>query len=207
MARVAVVDYGLGNLRSAMNALSCFGQELAIAETGDALADADIIVLPGVGSFDAGMRGLRSRGHDVALTRQVLGDGVRYVGICLGMQFLFAGSEEGREPGLGWFGGTMRRFPSGPGAPKVPHMGWDEVEMRAGSRMFAGIEPPADFYFVHSYYAPCEGDAGRYAAATARHGFDFVAAVERDNIFAVQFHPEKSQLAGLKLLETLLVSP
>lgn len=190
-----------------MNALACLGHELSVAETGAALGDAEVIVLPGVGSFDAGMRGLRARGHDEALERRVRHDGVRYVGICLGMQFLFAGSEEGREPGLGWVEGAVRRFPSGAGAPKVPHMGWDEVSIRPGSRMFAAIEPPADFYFVHSYYAPREGEADRIAAATARHGLEFVAAVERDNVFAVQFHPEKSQLAGLKLLETLLAAP
>lgn len=201
---VAVVDYGLGNLRSALNALSCFNIDLRIAETGDALPGADIIVVPGVGSFDRGMAGLRERGHTEALEHAVRGEGVRYFGICLGMQFLFEGSEEGGEPGLGWLDGRVRRFPDGAEAPKVPNIGWNEIVPTPGKLLFSELAPPYDFYFVHSYYVPLEVIPSDCVAATAHHGLDYAAAIETGNIFAVQFHPEKSQLAGMKLLETVL---
>ncbi|MGE4552955.1 MAG: imidazole glycerol phosphate synthase subunit HisH [Desulfovibrionaceae bacterium] len=203
MKTVAIVDYGLANIRSVVNALSCFEVEVRVADRGAELAGADAIVLPGVGSFDAGMRGLRERGHDEALTRLVREQGVPFLGICLGLQFLFESSEEGEAPGLGWFAGRLRRFPSGPGALKVPHVGWSDVEV-ADAPLFRGLVPPHTFYFVHSYYLPREGEAAAAAAATCDYGLTFVAAVERDNIAATQFHPEKSQLAGLKLLENFL---
>lgn len=201
---VAVVDYGLGNLRSAVNALSCFDIDITIAEVGDALTGADIVVVPGVGSFDRGMAGLRERGHIEALQRVIREDGARYFGICLGMQFLFEGSEEGSEPGLGWLSGRVRGFPRGPGNPKVPNIGWNEVEPMPDTLLFSDLAPPHDFYFVHSYYAPRETNPPGCIAAIARHGLSYAAAIETDNIFAVQFHPEKSQLAGMKLLETVL---
>lgn len=202
MRRVAIVDYGLGNIRSVVNALSCFDIDVTVAERGSGLADADCVVLPGVGSFDAGMRGLRERGHDEALGRHVRDGGRHFLGICLGLQFLLAGSEEGSETGLGWIDGKVQQF-RGPDL-KVPHMGWAEIDVAAGSRLFAALEPPLDFYFVHSYHVPAEGEAARHATATGSHGGPFVAAIERENICAVQFHPEKSQLAGMKLLETFL---
>lgn len=202
--RVAVVDYGLGNLRSAVNALTCFGLDLTVAETGAELAGADIIVVPGVGSFDSGMRGLRERGHVDALNQLVQKDGVRYLGICLGMQFLFETSQEGSETGLGWLPGEVQLFSADAGAPKVPNIGWNEVAPVEGKRLFSDLEPPYEFYFVHSYFVPLNDNITDNVAATAHHGHDYAAAIERDNLFAVQFHPEKSQLAGMKLLETVL---
>lgn len=199
---VSVVDYGLANIRSVVNALECFGVDVRVAETGADLAGADRIVLPGVGSFDAGMKGLRSRGHDEALERLVRDQGTPFLGICLGMQFLFEGSEEGAEPGLGWISGTVRRF-SGKGL-KVPHMGWSEVDLPRPTRLFAALAPPLDFYFVHSYYVPAEGRAAETSAALCDYGTAFAAALEDGPVHAVQFHPEKSQLAGMKLLETFL---
>ena len=204
---MAVVDYGLANIRSVVNALSCFDADVEVAETGDALARADRIVLPGVGSFDAGMQGLRARGHEAAMTRRVLEDGVPFLGICLGLQFLLDQSEEGSERGLGWFSGNVQRFPEGNGHPKVPHIGWDSVEKAGEGRLLQALELPADFYFVHSYFVPRAEDAGRAATGVCGHGTPFVASLERDNISAVQFHPEKSQLAGMKLLETFVTGP
>lgn len=204
MTRVAVVDYGLANIQSAVNALKCFDLSLTVAASGEELMEAERIVLPGVGSFDAGIRGLRARGHIEALETLVQGNGVPYLGICLGMQFLFEGSDEGGEAGLAWISGRVRRFPMGPGAPKVPHMGWSEVRKARESLLFAELAPPLDFYFAHSYYVPLEGEAEGCAAATCDYGLTYAAAVEKDNLFAVQFHPEKSQLAGLKLIETFL---
>lgn len=201
--RVAVVDYGLANIRSVVNAISCFDVDVAVVDAGAKLADADFIVLPGVGSFDAGMRGLAERGHVEALRSRVLEAGVPYLGICLGMQFLFDGSAEGSNAGLGWFAGRVERFPSGSGQPKVPHIGWNEVEIAPQSALLADLESPTDFYFVHSYYAPLTV-AGSAAVGTCDYGVRFCAALERDNIAAVQFHPEKSQLGGMKLFETFL---
>jgi imidazole glycerol-phosphate synthase subunit HisH len=201
--RVTVVDYGLANIRSVVNALNCFEADVTVAENGAALANAELIVLPGVGSFDAGMRGLSERGHVEALQRRVIEAGVPYLGICLGMQFLFDGSAEGSAKGLGWMSGRIERFPAGPDQPKVPHVGWNEVEIVPSSKLMAALVSPADFYFVHSYYAPLAAANG-VASGICDYGVRFCAALERDNIAAVQFHPEKSQLGGMKLLETFL---
>jgi glutamine amidotransferase len=200
---VAVVDYGLANIRSVVNALDCFEVEVTVAETGAALVDAGRIVLPGVGSFDAGMHGLIERGHVEALRRRVLEGGVPYLGICLGMQFLFEASAEGSAAGLGWLEGRIERFPSGPDRPKVPHIGWNDVDIAPASVLMAKLESPIDFYFVHSYYAPLSATQS-IATGICDYGIRFCAALERDNIAAVQFHPEKSQLGGMKLLETFL---
>jgi glutamine amidotransferase len=200
---VAVVDYGLANIQSVVNALECFTPNIRIAARGEDLLGAGKIVLPGVGHFDEGMRGLRARGHVDALTSLVRQGRTPLLGICLGLQFLFDGSEEGTETGLGWVAGRVTRLKDGPGV-KIPHMGWSEIECPRSSRLLGGIAPPIEFYFVHSYCAPNTGDAAAIASAVCLYGMPFVAALERDNIFATQFHPEKSQLAGMKLLETFL---
>jgi glutamine amidotransferase len=202
--RVAIVDYGLGNLRSAFNAFRCFDVDLKVVDSGAGLDDAHAIVVPGVGSFDSGMRGLRERGHYDALQRRVVGAGVPFLGICLGMQFLFEGSAEGNEPGLGWMRGRVARFPEGDNFPKVPHIGWTDVRFPRPTRLFDGLESPSDFYFVHSFYIPLETDGADCVAGIAEYGFEFAAAVERDNVAACQFHPEKSQLAGLKAIENFI---
>lgn len=204
MKRIAIVDYGLGNLRSAYNAFKCFEVDLSVVDSGAGLADAHAIVVPGVGSFDAGMRGLRARGQVDALQRRVVEGGVAFFGICLGMQFVFESSEEGTEPGLGWMKGRVSRFPDGDNFPKVPHIGWSDVRIPKPSRLLAGLESPSDFYFVHSYYVPLAQDGAAHAIGIADYGFEFAAAVERDNIGACQFHPEKSQLAGLKMIENFI---
>jgi glutamine amidotransferase len=197
---IAVVDYGLANIQSVVNALECFTPNVRVAACGDDLVGAGKIVLPGVGHFDEGMRGLHARGHVEALTAAVHKGQTPLLGICLGLQFLFEGSDEGSESGLGWISGRVTRLRSGPGV-KIPHMGWSEIESARPSRLLAGITPPAEFYFVHSYAVENTGAAATVASAVCRYGMSFVAALERDNIFATQFHPEKSQLAGMKLLE------
>jgi len=200
---VAVVDYGLANIQSVVNALECFTPNIRIAANGSDLIGATKIVLPGVGHFDEGMRGLRNRGHVEVLDALVRQEGIPLLGICLGLQFLFEGSEEGTEAGLGWIAGRIVRLKEGPGV-KVPHMGWSEVECPRPSRLFADIKAPIEFYFVHSFCAPNTAENARLASAVCCHGMSFVAALECDNIFATQFHPEKSQLAGMKLLETFV---
>ena len=202
MKSVAIVDYGLANIRSVVNAFSCFDADIKVAAHPDDLSDAAAIVLPGVGSFDAGMRGLHQRGHVEALDRHVRSGGRPFLGICLGMQFLLEGSEEGQEPGLGWLRGRCRRFRGS--NLKVPHIGWNEVKVADAQSLFRGMETALDFYFAHSYYAPAEDDLEHVGTASCDYGGTFVAALSSENIHAVQFHPEKSQLAGMKLIETFL---
>ena len=203
MPVVAVVDYGLTNLRSVINALNCFTERVEVAEKGEDLDAAEVIVLPGVGNFGAGMRALRERDFVPWLERLVIDRGKPFLGICLGLQFLFEESEEGTGAGLGWLPGKVRRFREDDGL-KVPHMGWSETVPLGGEGLFAGFDEAMDFYYVHGYYVPFDGAAKDHAAATCEYGKTFVAAVEKDNIRATQFHPEKSQLAGMKLLETFL---
>ena len=202
MKRVAVIDYGLANVRSVVNALSCFEVDVRLVESGSDLTEADSIVLPGVGSFTAGMRGLRERGHVDALEENVRERGAPFLGICLGMQFLLEGSEEGDEPGLGWVPGSCRRFDAN--RAKVPHMGWNEVTVVDESALFVGFGNSADFYFVHGYFVPCGEAAGDVATGLCTHGEEFVASLACENIHGVQFHPEKSQSAGIKLINNFL---
>jgi glutamine amidotransferase len=150
------------------------------------------------------MRGLRERGHEAGLREAVLKRGIPYFGICLGMQFLLQGSEEGNEPGLSFFPGVCGKFPEGAGQPKVPHIGWHDLVLNGNSRLFAGMVEAPDVYFVHSYFVPAEGETKDTATAFCDYGLRFVAALERGNIFACQFHPEKSQTAGMKMIENFL---
>ncbi len=203
MTRITIIDYGLANIRSVVNAFEYLGASVELAADGAAVEGAERIVLPGVGSFDAGMRGLRERGFVEPLGRRVLGDRLPFLGVCLGMQFLLDSSEEGDEPGLGWIKGMVRRFPGGRNFPKVPHIGWNDVSLPRPSRMFAGMDG-GDFYFVHSFYVAMEGEAAACASAVCDYGGPFVAALERDNIMACQFHPEKSQMAGAKLVQNFV---
>ena len=204
MSLVTIVDYGLANIRSVANAFEALGADVAVAQTGSELADAERIVLPGVGSFDAGMLALRERGHEEALGRRVLEAGVPTLGICLGLQFLFNGSDEGVEAGLGWLPVRIRRFASGSGCPKVPHMGWNETAIKTGSGLFEGFDKTVDFYYLHSYYAPIEEMDSDIVIGTCGYGIKFAAALSYNNIHAMQFHPEKSQVAGMKALNNFL---
>ena len=204
MKKVAIVDYGLANIRSVQNALSCFQVDVSVARTGGELIGSDAIVLPGVGSYDAGMKGVRSHGHEDALNEMVVRGNTPFLGICLGLQFLFESSSEGTQPGLGWLPGKLELFPSGNGAPKVPHMGWSDVEILKPDGLFRGLNPPHTFYFVHSYHLPMNSEAESFASAVCDYGKSFVAAVETNNIYAAQFHPEKSQLTGMKMISNFL---
>lgn len=195
---IAVIDYGAGNLRSVMHALNHLRVDgLRLAHTPDDLRGADKIILPGVGAFGAGMQQLHQQGL-VEPLREAVAAGVPYLGICLGMQFLFDSSDEmGDHAGLGILRGKVTRFPQTLPL-KVPHMGWNQLTVREDARLFADMTDAAHFYFVHSYY--CVPDDPADVAATADYGMAFCAAVQRDNIYGVQFHPEKSQRAGLRLL-------
>jgi glutamine amidotransferase len=196
---ITVIDYGAGNLRSVENALLYLGVSHRITSQKTEVAGATAILLPGVGHFGQMMRSLQALDLGPVL-RKAIGDGVPYLGICLGMQALFERSEEASEyEGLGIFPGTIRRFPAGL---KVPHMGWNRLEITPSSRLFEGISAAPFVYFAHSYYLPAEGGNGSNSlpAAMCDYGQPFVAAIERENIFGVQFHPEKSGETGLQVV-------
>jgi len=193
---IAVIDYGRGNLGSVENALGRLGMRAVVTQDPRVLEDARALVLPGDGAFHDAMGNLQSLGLLEPL-KAALDEGRPFLGICLGYQLLFTESEEfGQGKGLDVIPGTVRRFPGGL---KVPHMGWNTVEHRGDLRIFDGIPSGAHFYFVHSYY-PSATDPS-LPAATCTYGVTFPAAVGRGTLFATQFHPEKSQRWGLKLLE------
>ena len=196
--RVTVIDYKAGNLTSVLKTLGHLGAEIAVTD-GDlsVVESAERIVLPGVGHFAA-----TRRLDDTGLTpsiRDAIAGGIPFLGICVGMQWLYAGSTEAPDqPGLAHFPETCSRFADG--GQKVPHVGWNSLEVRNGSRLLAGVEPGEYVYFTHSYKAPVTGDA----AASADYIEPFAAAVERGNVMGVQFHPEKSGATGLKILRNFL---
>jgi len=198
---ITIVDYGLGNLSSIKNMLRRLGHHTQISSDQEIIGAADKLILPGVGAFDNGMRNIRSKGLEEVLRRKALGEQVPILGICLGMQLLFEGSEEGTEKGLGWIKGRAVRFKFDPehGALKVPHMGWNLVTPRGDSPLVQGFLPDMRFYFVHSYHVICDDPSD--VLLTADYGLKVVAAVRRGNIMGTQFHPEKSHKYGMILLQ------
>jgi glutamine amidotransferase len=200
-AGVAVIDSGSGNLRSVERALTAAGGRVQVTADPEVVAKAERIFVPGQGAFGDCVSVLQERGLDQAI-REVVASGRSYFGICLGLQILFEDSEESPgSRGLGLLQGQVKRF--SPEVGKVPHMGWNSVRpTREGLAMLAGIPADTYFYFTHSYYAAPAID--RDVALECDYGGAFVAAIEHENIFACQFHPEKSQGAGLKLLNNFL---
>lgn len=201
--KVALIDYGAGNLRSVANALRALEVEPIIVASPDALADATHLVLPGVGSFGDCMANLASRDLLTAI-RDWVAAGKPYLGICLGYQILFDGSEE--TPGIAGLGivpGQVKRFQQMPGL-KIPHMGWNSVvPRRPESGNWAGLGTEPYFYYVHSYF-PVPNDDAVIAAETSYGNDSFAAAIELPNLLACQFHPEKSQDAGIRLIRNFL---
>ncbi len=194
---ITIVDYGMGNLGSIRNMFKRIGVAAEVSGRVEDLARASKILLPGVGAFDSAMQRIHDSGLREVLDEKALRERVPTLGICLGMQLLTRGSEEGLLPGLGWIGATTRRFPAIAGL-KVPHMGWNLVTPAAPSALTAGMPDESRFYFVHSYYV--QVDDARDAVLKAHYGVDFDAAVAHDNIFGAQFHPEKSHRFGMQLL-------
>jgi glutamine amidotransferase len=200
---IAIIDHGHANIRSVDNMLRYLGERPVVVHTPSELRGCDKIILPGIGAFDAVRRRLAETGFDQAVTEFALGARKPILGICVGMQVMTEGSEEGREPGFGWFSGRCTRFTAPPGETlRVPHMGWDVVERNPTSHLFAKLPAHARFYFVHSYRLGKTKPSD--AAATSEYGGRFVAAVERDNIFATQFHPEKSHRFGMALYQAFI---
>jgi len=192
---LALVDYGMGNLGSVDKAFRYVGCQVQTTSDPTVLKEAAGVVLPGVGAFDDCMRALRDR-RLLDPLREVVHQGKPFLGICLGLQVLFEGSEEGSERGLGVIPGRVVRFKHDL---KIPHIGWNQVQIKRTAPYLDGIADGSWFYFVHSYYV--EPVDENVVATTTEYGYDFCSAIHRNNIFACQFHPEKSQAAGLRLLD------
>ncbi|HCB76091.1 MAG TPA: imidazole glycerol phosphate synthase subunit HisH [Sphingomonas bacterium] len=198
---ISIIDYGLGNIGAFLNMYKRMNVPAKAVRTADELADATRIILPGVGAFDHAMDLLERSGMRPLLEEKVIGDKVPVVGICVGMQILADTSEEGRGRGLGWVPGTVRHFRSMPTPADLPlpHMGWNDVAPTNDGGLFKGLEQDARFYFLHSFYYEPADPAD--SAASASYGASFACAVRRDNVWGVQFHPEKSHHFGAMLLK------
>jgi glutamine amidotransferase len=196
---IVVVDYGMGNVGSIANMLRKVGAEAVISADHVVIESAGKLILPGVGAFDQGMQNLTDRGLIPLLGRKVLEEGTPVLGVCLGMQLLARGSEEGRCPGLGWLDAVAVRFrpTAGDTRLKVPHMGWNTIMVQRPHPLLSGLEQGARFYFVHSYHVVCQDPS--VVLSRTGYGVDFVSAVARDNIVGVQFHPEKSHRFGMQV--------
>jgi glutamine amidotransferase len=195
---IAIIDYGMGNLRSVQKALEHVGHAATITNDAAVLADADRLILPGVGAFRDAIAALRER-RLIEPIRAAIEGGKPFLGVCLGLQLLFDTSyEDGVYEGLGIVPGNVVRFDL-PAEYKVPHMGWNQIDVRQRAPIFAGIEAGDYFYFVHSYYVAPRDEA--LVALETNYARPFCSGIWRDNLFAVQFHPEKSQRAGLRLLK------
>jgi len=202
--RVVLLDYGLGNLRSVQKAFEYLGAKVLLTDDPRRVAQADRLVLPGVGAFAAGVAGLHQRGL-IAPIREGVRAGVPLLGICLGMQLLFEESEEvsagfSPQPGLGLLAGRVVRLAAGQW--RVPHVGWNQVQPVGSPALLRGIAPGAYAYFVHSYV--CQPADPNVVQAVTDYGGDFASVVGRGNLWGVQFHPEKSQQIGLRLLQNFL---
>ncbi|MBI2885684.1 MAG: imidazole glycerol phosphate synthase subunit HisH [Chloroflexi bacterium] len=196
---IAIIDYGAGNIRNVLRALTYLGHEASITADRAQIQRARAVVLPGVGAAGDTVRALRDRGLD-DLVRRTIEEDRPFLGVCIGLQVLFDTTEEGGfQPCLGILPGAVKRLPAGL---KVPHMGWNQVQQRAESPVFLNLPDGANFYFVHSYYV--EPAQRELVAAETSYGVDFCCAVARGNLFATQFHPEKSGPLGLRVYDNFL---
>jgi glutamine amidotransferase len=197
---ITIIDYGVGNLASIKNMLRKAGFESKLASDEDSVGMADKIILPGIGAFDHCMQEFNASGLRSLVTKKVIEDKTPLLGICVGLQMLMENSEEGTEPGLGWIAGKTLKFKREQlGDLKIPHMGWTNVQIARETVLTKdmGVEPR--FYFVHSYHVQPTDQSDQIL--TASYGYEFTAAVNRGNIYGVQFHPEKSHKYGMKILE------
>lgn len=198
---IGIIDYDAGNLRSVSKALEALGETPVITRDRKLLLKADKVILPGVGSFGDAMGKLNQYGLTEVI-QEIAASGKPFLGICLGLQLLFESSEESSGvKGLGLLKGQILRIPEAPGL-KIPHMGWNSLNIAEGARLFNGIENGAYVYFVHSYY--CKAEDESIVAASAEYSAHIHASVEQDNIFACQFHPEKSSSVGLQILKNFI---
>lgn len=198
---IAMIDYDAGNIKSVQKALLKLGQEVEITSDAGKILSAERIILPGVGAFGDAMKNLRARGLDKVIYRAVE-EKIPFLGICLGLQLLFERSDEAPgEEGLGILKGEILRIPAGEGL-KIPHMGWNSLHFMHEGRLFQNIKEESYVYFVHSYYLKAKEED--IVKASTEYGVQIHASVEKDNVFACQFHPEKSGEVGLQILENFL---
>ena len=198
----AIIDYDAGNIKSVENALRFLGHDVVVTADPEVILQADHVILPGVGAFGDAMQRLRGRGLEDTI-REVVERGTPFLGICLGLQLLFEESEESPGVrGLALLPGRIRRIPDGEGR-KVPQIGWNDISFPRESRLFKGLPQGSFVYFVHSFYLEA-GDRSD-VAATTEYGVSIDTAVEHGNLFACQFHPEKSEAAGMKILQNFLM--
>ncbi len=197
----AIIDYDAGNLRSVAKALEALGADSEVTRDRERILKADRVILPGVGSFGDAMEKLNQYGLTDVI-REAVDSGKPFLGICLGLQLLFESSVESPgTPGLGILPGEILRIPDCPGL-KIPHMGWNSLSIKPGAKLFQGVENGAYVYFVHSYY--CKARDESIVAASTEYSTHIHASVEKDNVFACQFHPEKSSGVGLRILKNFL---
>jgi imidazole glycerol-phosphate synthase subunit HisH len=198
---IRIVDYGVGNIQAFVTMFNRLGLPAERAHTPADLADATRLILPGVGAFDHAMQLLNQSGMRKPLESMVLGQQVPVLGVCVGMQMLASGSDEGELPGLNWVPGRVRAFPNTPEAAQLPmpHMGWNDLQVKPGAKLFSRFEPQPRFYFLHSYYFACDDKA--HVVATSTYGLQFDCVVSKGHIHGVQCHPEKSHHFGVQLLK------
>ena len=198
---ITIIDYGLGNVLAFVNVYNRLNVPVKVAKSADNLLNASRLILPGVGSFDHAMQQLDQSGMRQIVEQLVMRDKLPILGICVGMQMLAKSSEEGKLPGLGWIDGTVKKFDLSAMPPDInlPHMGWNNVSPVAEAGLFKGIENDSLFYFLHSFYFDCHQQSN--VLAVSDYGGNFSCAVRQDNVFGVQFHPEKSHHFGSQLLK------
>lgn len=199
---ILIANYGTGNLGSIVNMFKKVGGRAEICSDQERIAAADKLILPGVGAFDHGMRGLQASGLRESLEEAVLRRRAPVLGVCLGMQLMLEASEEGQLSGLGWIAGHVARFPGGTGCPRVPHMGWNGVRPVRENPLLPPLEGAQRFYFVHSYKVECADPVD--VLAVTEYGQEFCSAFARGNIYGVQFHPEKSHAYGMAMFKRFL---
>lgn len=197
---ITIIDYGMGNLGSVQNMCKRIGVPSEITGDPDIIAKSTKLLLPGVGAFDAAMQKIAGSGLQTVLDKKVLAEKVPTLGICLGMQLLTNGSEEGMLPGLKWIPAKTLKFRFAADSKlKIPHMGWNRVFEKKQSPLIQDLPQEPRFYFVHSYYVQCDNESD--VLTTTHYGADFHSMVQKDNVYGAQFHPEKSHKFGMKLLE------
>ena len=201
MTKIGIVNYGMGNIASVQNALAHVGFDSFIIQSTTDFLKADKLILPGVGAFARAMENIKGSGLSDALSEEVLIKKKNILGLCLGMQLMFETSEEhGLNKGFGWIEGSVKDMRNDVKSLPVPHMGWNRISYKKENPLFQNLEEEqADFYFVHSYYCKCKNDLN--SIAQVKYGVSFDVAIQKENVFGCQFHPEKSQKNGLQLLK------